>query len=369
MPIYWSLLFWTFFAWGLYLISPRVVSFGNHTEKRVSKTNLIIGFFPIIFFAGMKGRGIIDSGGYILSYIKAPSRLSDFDFSWSLKAPGFDLMEVLFKSAFGFHYQYWIFFLALVSSIALMKPLYRYSPMFGFSLFLFIATTQFTWLLNGVRQFLAVTIIFAATNLVINKKFWKYLLVVFVAYTIHNTAIIMLPVYFIARNKLWSKQFGIFLLLFLIISIFIESFAPVANYLLSGTAYENSFSEALSYEGTNISRVLVASLPVILAFFYRKKLEPITTPAMNVIINMAVLNFGVLIISTSVGGNLFGRLSIYFDLYNLIAIPWLLQKCFNLPIRKIVVGIAIIFYILWFYVQMVAVWNLPYNSDTLGIYV
>ena len=51
-----------------------------------------------------------------------------------------------------------------------MYTLYRYSIDFGMSFFLFIASTQFIWLVNGMRQFVAVCFDFCSTTFYDRKK-------------------------------------------------------------------------------------------------------------------------------------------------------------------------------------------------------
>lgn len=50
--------------------------------------------------------------------------------------------------------------MALISGVALMLGLMKYSEYFGLSCYLLIAGTMFTYFVNGMRQFVVVTIFF-----------------------------------------------------------------------------------------------------------------------------------------------------------------------------------------------------------------
>ena len=93
-------------------------------------------------------------------------------------------------------------------SVALI--LYKYSCNFAVSAFLFMASCQFTWMFNGMRQFLVASIMFFCTDLILKKKFFIYALIVCILSTIHQSALILIPVYFIVTGEPWSKRTMLF---------------------------------------------------------------------------------------------------------------------------------------------------------------
>ena len=373
MLVYWSLFFWTLIIFTWHSLSPRYVTINGILEQRPNLSHLIIGFAPIIFFAGVKGRGIIDSGAYIISFQRAQSSLQEMIIDWESKAPGFNIIEVAFKDLVSTNYVSWIFFLALISCIGIMIPLYKYSPLFGLSLYLFVASAQFVWLLNGVRQFLVVAILFGFMDLIIERKHLKYLILVLILSTIHITALIMIPVYLLIiisdRFKLLSWQIFFPISVFMVFVLVTEQIEPIMAYLLEDTEYHDIYSRALTYEGVNIFRMLAAAVPVLLMLIDWNRISKLITPEIKICIIMSVVNLGVLLVASTVGGNLFGRISIFFAVYNLIALPWVITKCFNKKSSQVVTTLAIVFYAYWFYYQMVLGWNLPYTSEYLGIFL
>ena len=52
---------------------------------------------------------------------------------------------------------------------------------------------------------LAAAIIFTATKYLINGNWIKYFLIVLFASTFHQSALILIPIYFFVRYKAWSK--------------------------------------------------------------------------------------------------------------------------------------------------------------------
>ena len=80
---------------------------------------------------------------------------------------------------------------------------------------------------NGIRQYLAAAIIFSGVNFIKERKFWKYALIVFIAFLFHSSAILMIFPYFIANNKV-SLSNILFLITASIVILF--SFSEVLQF-------------------------------------------------------------------------------------------------------------------------------------------
>ena len=78
-----------------------------------------------------------------------------FDDGW-----GFKVLMIFFKTFISENYHAWLMFIAIVSGTCVAYIFWRYSQNYYYTLFLFITLLGFTWMMNGIRQFLA-TIIFA----------------------------------------------------------------------------------------------------------------------------------------------------------------------------------------------------------------
>ena len=119
--------------------------------------------------------------------------------------------------------------------------------------------------------------------------------------------------------------------------------------------------------GVNPIRVLVMSVPVIIAFFERKKIEEITSPYINMFINISVICFECYIVGMFTTG-VVGRLPIYFQIFNWILIPWLLNNVFDENMKKIVIFSCIIGFILYFYYDMYIAGMGIYHSTSLQLF-
>ena len=167
-------LYWIFLVIGLVLIvwsenSYRRVYCANHWEMRGTYLQGLVLFVPLIFFCGLRS-GIADTGTYITEFEAYPSNFSDVVFEELGKGKLFGLFGVFYKHFISEDFHGWLFIIAMISATFVLIGIKRYSAFFGMSLFLFIASTEFVYLINGMRQFIAISVIFAFSNLIVEKK-------------------------------------------------------------------------------------------------------------------------------------------------------------------------------------------------------
>ena len=63
----------------------------------------------------------------------------------------------------------------------------------------------------------------------------------------------------------------------------------------------------------------------------------------------------------------FDEIATYFNVYNLILLPWMIKNCFTKDSERLVKLACVICYCIYFYYQIVITWNLGYVSDILGL--
>lgn len=374
MAVYIFMLGWVI-IWGIMSqITARQVCVGNEVyENRVNLFMAFVTFSVIIFFAGLRS-GVADTWTYIDMFKEYPLWPDAYKFITdpSAREPGFRIFTVLIKTYISQDYQPWLFIIASISGICIMYPLYKYSCNYGMSVFLFMVSCQFTWLLNGMRQFLVAAILFACTPLILNKKPIPYIIIVLILSTFHKSALIMIPAYFIVDSEPWSKRSMLFIACIILAMVFTSQFTGLLDTVVENTDYALSMSEFKDTDdGTKPIRILVESIPIIIAFLYKDRIKEKLTPIIKISINMSLIAIGVYIISKIArSGIMLGRLPIYFSLYNLILLPWLINNTFEKNERRIINFFMIICYLGFFYYQMQITWNsFGYVSSILKISV
>lgn len=292
----------------------------------------------------------------------------------SYEISNFPLSKINFKGEFGFYYfqhvlhqisdnpQILVFTSALITYILIICIFYKYSRMFEVCLFVFIASGYFTTTMNGIRQSLAAAIVFAAIKFILDGHWKKFFAVVLVAATIHQSALIFLPIYFIVRRKAWTKVTFLLLLASVGIAFGFNTFSSLLFDALENTKY--SAYNGVNEGGANIIRVLVTATPLVIAYFGRERLRELW-PKSDIIVNLSLLNLIFMIVATK--NWIFARFDIYFELYNFILMSWIILL-FTKKDRAVIYYGLIGCYLVYFFYEQVVTLNLDYRSDYLHFF-
>lgn len=376
MTVYWFMMAWVILFGILAQVTSKRVCVGEYLgeevyEARVHLFMAVVTFAVIIFFAGMRSR-VGDTIAYIQMFNDYPLFFNSHDvvFAEGAREPGFRLFSIIIKTFISDNFNVWFSIIAVISGICVMFPLYKYSCNFGVSAFLFMASCQFTWMFNGMRQFLVAAIIFSCTGLILKNKTLLYIIIVCILSTIHKSAFILIPMYFIAQGEPWNKRTLLFIGCIVLAMLFTSKFTNLLTDVVEQTDYATSVEEFKNTDdGTSVIRILVESIPIILAFIYRNRIKDKLTPIIKLSINMSLISSGLYIISNiAKSGVLLGRLPIYFSVYNLILLPWLLKNIFEDREKNLIYYVMILCYFAFFYYQMEIAWGgLEYVSKILNM--
>ena len=314
---------------------------GQETE-RYSLLFASIVFLPVFLFVSVgEIRG--DIGAYLDGFDKlSPSLNQVFQNWWTDKGPGFTLIEVIIKQIFGNNRDAFRIVFALMQSVPLVLVYRKYSVDYVLSVFLFITMGYYSgWMMNGLRQFLAACIIFAATPLLIKKKIVPTILIILLAMTIHTSAMMMIPIALVVWFEPWKKGILISFIVFVVALFIFVNTTDMLN------------EEILKYDdGANPLRIIISAIPVVIAFAGRKKIESANNPLINICVNMSVFTMLTFFVATFTNGVGTGRLPIYTGLFNLILIPYLAKNVFDEKISKNIKLFFVIFYIAYFFYSM-----------------
>lgn len=338
-----------------------VIGYDGEVERYYWLFALIV-ILPLIWMAG--NRSLFgDTTAFKFKFLSMPDEISGIpDYLNTIeKDTGFSLLSCIIKLFIHNNVTLYFLIIAIIHGLSLFFVYRKYSPEYLISIFLFIASADYiSWMFNGIRQFTAVTLIFAATTLILKKKYLPVLLIILLASTCHQSALIMIPFILIAYGKAWNKKTIIFMLLVLTAILFVGRFTDILDVSLTSTQYSNVVSEykQMNDKGTNPIRVLVYSIPTIIAFVGRKKINESGSVLLNFCTNMSIISSGMYIVSMFTSGIFLGRLPIYCSLFNYILLPWEIKNLFIEENQKWI-WLAMIFgYILYYYYQVHIMWSL-----------
>ena len=334
-------------------------------ETRFHPWFALLVIAPVIIWAGFRsGAGYVDTNAYIRMYEKIPTGIGDLFHYITVvqtKDPGFSIYLAIIKKLFGSSYTPFLFISALIQGLAVTFFFRKYSSQFMISMFIFIASTEyFSWMFNGLRQFLAVAIALIAFRFLFEKKYIPYVLLILLASTIHLTAIILLPVAFIVNSRPWSIRVFIVLGIAVFALIATNQFTDFLNSSLQDTQYSDSveYWQQEHFGGTNPIRVLVQIVPTVIAVVARRKLAENSNRLIDISINMSVVSSAIWLISMVTSGIHIGRLPIYVCLFNNILLPYEIQILFNEKDQRIVKFAMVVLYLAFSYYQFHFAWHI-----------
>ncbi len=360
---YWWQLIWLFLFGGVsfaFIPKREEVVLGKPVQ-RWGKLSAAALMLPYVIWAALRTDVYGDTGQYRATFQGMPTGLSHF---WPYlqtqhKGPAFAAFRYLFKSFFSESAVAYFFVVALIQAILLIYFFRRYSKNYWLSIFFFVASTDYmSWMHNGIRQFLAVTIIMACVPLIIQKKPFAMCLVVLLCALIHSSALIFLPFVFVINGKAYNGRTLLFIFGLIISIVFIDKVTGFIVRSMEDTAYAGDIDIFLKDDGTNIFRVLFYSVPAVLAWIFRERIDNAEDPMINLCANLSVVTAGVYVFSYFTSGILVGALPIYFSLANYILIPWLLDEVFNKESALLLKGGFVAVYSFFFYYQMGVAWRL-----------
>lgn len=356
---YWLLIAWIACAgFFLQILFPLVpVRILGRIEYRWNLLAAFIMGIPLVIWAGYRPNSIGDTAGYRANFREAPhvlEAMKDYVSSGS-KDQGFRAFLVVCKSVVGDSDVAFFIIIAAIQIICIFWVLRKYSCAFLFSVFMFIASCDYVgWTFNGIRQFLAVCCIFACAGLIIKRRFIPLLILILLFSTIHGSALIMIPIVIASMGKAWNRRTLLIIVVILFSILFLDQFTAVLDIITTNTQYEGYTQNAewLRDNGTNPLRVLMHSVPALLALCGRRYVKEADDPVIHVCVNMSIISAGLYLLSMFTSGILMGRLPIYASMFSYISLPWLIQNCFSRSSAKVIYGLAIIGYTVFFWLQM-----------------
>lgn len=240
-------------------------------------------------------------------------------------------------------------FFTLCSALTIL-PIYiiikKYSNKPGESLFYFVALGFYVLSFNMVRQSIALAICFFALKYMFNRKIIKYVITILIASLFHMTALIMIPMYWIANLQFNKKKL---LILLIVLSFSGILFNPIFNYFTSIIPQYSMYS---SYGNAHagIGTYIVDSIYIILIILIILNKNRMINENKKYIINL--ITFSMFFIMLSIQNILFARLIYYWLIPIVLILPEIIttvKKQYRNTMQLFIVICFLLFYFINIY--------------------
>ncbi|MDO4189529.1 MAG: EpsG family protein, partial [Lachnospiraceae bacterium] len=309
------------------------------------KVFFIILAIVAIIFAGLR-TNYNDTYTYMESYdlLKSSEVFENFNYSIG-SYPGFMLVQGLMKMA-GFSSQSFIMFFSLISIGISLWFVRKYTDNIWLSVFLFFTMGYFGFMMAAIKQSTAMAISLIAVDRLINKKPVQYVLFILLAMTFHPFAMMFFIVPFL-QFRPWTWRTFLVFIITLAITFSMQTWLGTAVDFIGMMGREYNEQQLLG-QGINIFRVGVVWAPIALSFFTYRYWGQNTKKEQNIILNLAMLNAELMLISMFGNPIYFGRLATYFLMFQVLALPVILQ-CFERKSKFLLIGLVMILFFAYDY--------------------
>ena len=322
----------------------------------------IICLFIFIYLAGRYGYGN-DYFTYMQTFDGV--RSVGFDQAVSINdrmESGWLILNAIFPSS---NFNYFVVFVSFVQVIAVYfllqkSELKKYSLAASF-IYIFAPLNMLT-LLSAMRQSIALTIFVVSLNFVINKKVFHFAATIFLASYFHSSIFFLLPIYFIYNNisKINIKVITT-LISILVVSMFSLS-GPINAYVNSLIAATSALEKYAVYDevgsiSSGATLIFYGVLAIFLSHAYNlekryRKLFILLAIAGSI---TAIASAGLIILY---------RISLYFSIFFIVAIPIAANAIKKLSLRYGFLSIYIC-YIVYIYITAFSTKNW---QEGFGVY-
>ena len=330
-----------------YIVEYPIKGFSGKWKYGLDKKILILLGIVLICVSTMR-YGWIDTYAYKEMYLASRGNLAYVNSEPYGVEAGW-LYFCYFLNFFSSSPKLLLFVSAAIIIGAYLSMIYRFScdPIFSAIIFFCILYMDTN---NGLRQMVAAAILMLAFPLLLNKKIWQYILyalIIFCAMQIHTSASVCFFIFLIAIGKPLNfrvKLGAIFGILFC-------AFPGLMSGYIGNAFSDSKYLYYLDMSGgMTFARALVTGIvPAILAIFYLVKCKKSNIEIENnegILINVLFVNTIFILMGCYM--QYWNRMGFYTAFAPVILIPKLVYEMFVKNQRRLVKGIAITCYFLFF---------------------
>ena len=234
-----------------------------------------------------------------------------------------------------------IFFTIVMALIMTLLPIvviYKYATPLWMGIFLFFALSLYTNSFSMLRQSIAIFICWYSIPYIVNRSFFKFLLVVILAFFFHKTALTFIPIYFLYQFKLSAKFYAI-----AVVGIVIAYVAllPIAT-LLTSLLTLNDYTD-VDASGGQLFFFFILFCFIFCAYILRNNKNSYKHAFMH------MLFFALMLQLLATKFNILTRIVDYFKISLIVLLPAAIWSPHFKRCRLLIISLFVTLFILYFY--------------------
>lgn len=285
----------------------------------------------LVLFAGLRDFRVgLDTGNYVRHFRSSESFDSVARGNMEI---GYNFLSWLARSISD-SYSVLLLLIATLVVACYLPTIVKLSRRYETALFLFITLGVYTFFFNGARQGIAAAICFAALPFLLQRRAWPYFFTIAFAVLFHKTALVALPLYFLAAPRISAVRLGLLAAAAAVLMVFLRALVGLAAGLLDDKFA--GYAEAGEGGGTVMLTFLLGQGAVLL--FMKRLVRPDQRELYCRLLNIYLIGLVIAVaaVMSSVNPSGLLRLHIYFSPMAILLWPIVFQQFANTSMRGLV---------------------------------
>ena len=230
MLIYYLLFMLWFGIYGIYrnhTFSEYNLTEYEFLDTKPRKKIAFLCWLPLFLIMALRAETVgTDTAGYMRDYIMLGHQISHYSLLDFIKNEmGFKMIEMFF-SKLGVPWQLFLVIVSLFVTLSIARFIKKYTANIFLGFYLYGTIGFFSMSMTGIRQTLAVAFVLLGFSYFKEKKYITYGILMFLACSIHYTAIVCIPIGFVTMCHYKNKK-----------NLYVISLLPIVIRFLSGYIY------------------------------------------------------------------------------------------------------------------------------------
>lgn len=234
--------------------------------------------------------------------------------------------------------QVYLIIIAIIQVVPLAYIIGKYSSNIVLSYFVFICLGFYIDYFSGLRQMTAVSLTLLSFDQILQKHYFKFVVIVLLAYLIHSSAIMFLLVWPLSKIRLSFsnslKYLGIIVALMPLYRIFISNTLTLL--------FESRYERYLDSQDSAITMFIVYAVFLLISYINKDDSPKLNFFRILVLIGVAGQSLGVL------GDNAITRIGYYFNVYLMLLLPEVLTSFRDKTERGSIIVVSVVLLCLFF---------------------
>ncbi len=332
------------------LVGILAVFFAFIESRKIWKSGMLMSFLIIFIFLMLRTNFGNDYWMYYYFFDQLDhdyvtySNLNLYDQHFEI---GWRVINKTF-SYLGLDFNALIVFLSLINVVVIYRFIKKYVPVqcYWFAVFLYVFNPDFLLVhLSAIRQMLAFMLVIFSLEIILKKKYFWFILICIIAYTLHSSALFLLFLIPIKKISLQysSRNFILLVVIYVLLFLMGNFFGDLVNLIVEN--YFDRYSTYTSDEGAVTTGLgMFVNFIFLISLFYAKKYIP---QDKHFFINVSIISIllGVLAIKVM----MVYRLNMYFMPFTLISFPLMIYYLKNFIYKRGIISLIMAFYLYSFY--------------------